>query len=71
MWQMGASARCWAAPSYFLNYNPGKAPFAEDWFAEEAKRLYGVLDTAIGGPRIHVRRIFDRRHRDLSVDRPP
>jgi len=32
----------------FLHYNPGKAPFAEEWFAKEAKQLYGVLNTQLG-----------------------
>ena len=34
---------------YFLHYNEGKAPFADAWFAAEAKRLYGVLDRLLKG----------------------
>ena len=44
MWQMSAVGPMLGRAHYFLKYNPGKAPFAEDWFSAEAKRLYGVLD---------------------------
>jgi GST-like protein len=29
---------------HFLKFNPGKAPYAEQRYAVEAARLYGVLD---------------------------
>ena len=29
---------------HFVKYNTGKAPYAEERFAKEARRLYGVLD---------------------------
>ena len=44
MWQMSAVGPMFGRAHYFLKYNPGKAPFAEQWFFGEAKRLYGVLD---------------------------
>ena len=44
MWQMSAVGPMLGRAHYFLHYNPGKAPFAEEWFAKEAIRLYGVLD---------------------------
>jgi GST-like protein len=44
MWQMSAVGPMLGRAHYFLKYNPGKAPFAEDWFSAEAKRIYGVLD---------------------------
>jgi GST-like protein len=44
MWQMSAVGPMLGRVHYFLKYNPGKAPFAEEWFAAEARRLYGVLD---------------------------
>lgn len=44
MWQMSAIGPFLGRAHYFLHFNAGKAPFAEDWFANEAKRLYGVLD---------------------------
>jgi GSH-dependent disulfide-bond oxidoreductase len=44
MWQMSAVGPMLGRAHYFLQYNPGKAPFAEIWFSAEAKRIYGVLD---------------------------
>ncbi|MFZ5672143.1 MAG: glutathione S-transferase family protein [Pseudomonadota bacterium] len=44
MWQMSAVGPFLGRAHYFLHYNEGKAPFADAWFAAEAKRLYGVLD---------------------------
>jgi GST-like protein len=44
MWQMSAVGPMLGRAHYFLKYNPGKAPFAEQWFSDEARRLYGVLD---------------------------
>lgn len=44
MWQMSAVGPMLGRAHYFLKYNPGKAPFAEQWFLEEAQRIYGVLD---------------------------
>ena len=44
MWQMSAVGPMLGRAHYFLKYNPGKAPFAEDWFSAEARRIYGVLD---------------------------
>ena len=49
MWQMSAVGPMLGRAHYFLKYNPGKAPFAEAWFAEEAKRIYGVLDRRLDG----------------------
>ena len=47
MWQMGNFGPMLGRAHFFLFYNPGKAPFAEEWFAAEAKRLYTVLDTLL------------------------
>jgi GST-like protein len=44
MWQMSAIGPMLGRAHAFLHFNPGRAPFAEEWFAAEAKRLYGVLD---------------------------
>jgi len=44
MWQMSAVGPFLGRAHYFLKYNVGKAPFAEEWFAAEAHRIYGVLD---------------------------
>jgi GSH-dependent disulfide-bond oxidoreductase len=44
MWQMAGFGPMLGRAHYFLHYNPGKAPFAEEWFNREVPRLYGVLD---------------------------
>jgi GST-like protein len=44
MWQMSAVGPLLGRAHYFLKYNAGKAPFAEQWFFDEARRIYGVLD---------------------------
>ena len=44
MWQMSAVGPMLGRAHYFLKYNVGKAPFAEEWFSAEARRIYGVLD---------------------------
>jgi GST-like protein len=44
MWQMGGIGPMLGQAHHFLKFNPGKAPYAEVRYGEEAKRLYGVLD---------------------------
>ncbi len=44
MWQMGGFGPMLGQAHHFLKYNPGKAPYAEERYGSEAKRLYGVLD---------------------------
>jgi GST-like protein len=44
MWQMGGFGPMLGQVHHFVKYNPGKAPYAEERFSSEAKRLYGVLD---------------------------
>jgi GST-like protein len=44
MWQMSALGPFLGRAHYFLRNNPGKAPFADAWFATEAQRLYRVLN---------------------------
>lgn len=51
MWQVSSFGPYLGRAHYFLKYNPGKAPFAEDWFSAEAKRLYGVLDKLLAQQR--------------------
>lgn len=60
MLQMGGVGPMLGRAHYFLKFNPGKAPFAEEWFAKEAQRLYGVIDKRLGetpylaGPEITI-----------------
>jgi len=44
MWQMGDFGPMLGQAHHFLKYHPGKAPYAEERYHKEAKRLYGVLD---------------------------
>ncbi|ESR27055.1 glutathione S-transferase family protein [Lutibaculum baratangense] len=49
MWQMGGFGPMLGQAHHFLHYNRGKAPYAEDRFGKETKRLYGVLDKRLQG----------------------
>ncbi|MFY0990700.1 glutathione S-transferase N-terminal domain-containing protein [Halomonas sp. C05BenzN] len=44
MWQMGGIGPILGQVHHFLKFHPGKAPYAERRFHDEALRLYGVLD---------------------------
>jgi GST-like protein len=49
MWQMSTVGPFLGRAHYFLKNNPGKAPFAEEWFANEAQRIYRVLGARLQG----------------------
>jgi GST-like protein len=49
MWQMGGIGPFLGQAHHFLHYNKGKAPYAEERFRSEARRLYGVLDRRLSG----------------------
>ncbi|GMG83593.1 glutathione S-transferase N-terminal domain-containing protein [Paralimibaculum aggregatum] len=49
MWQMGGIGPFLGQAHHFLKFNPGKAPYAEERYGKEAKRLYGVLDRRLDG----------------------
>ena len=49
MWQMGGLGPMLGQAHHFLKYNPGKALYAEDRYATEARRLYKVLNTRLAG----------------------
>ena len=44
MWQMGGPGPILGQVHHFRRFNPGKAPYAEERFANEARRLYRVLN---------------------------
>ena len=44
MWQMGGIGPMLGQAHHFLHFNKGKAPYAEERFGAEARRLYDVLD---------------------------
>ena len=49
MWQMGGVGPMLGQAHHFLQFNPGKAPYAETRYGTEARRLYAVLDTRLDG----------------------
>lgn len=49
MWQMGGLGPMLGQVHHFVKYNPGKAPYAEERFSNEARRLYRVLNTQLDG----------------------
>ena len=49
MWQMGGIGPMLGQAHHFLKFNVGKAPYAEERYAKEAQRLYGVLDRRLAG----------------------
>jgi GST-like protein len=49
MWQMGGIGPFLGQAHHFLKFNPGKAPYAQERYAKEAKRLYKVLDDRLDG----------------------
>jgi GST-like protein len=44
MWQNGGLGPMLGQAHHFLHYNKGKAPYAEERYKQEAKRLYTVLE---------------------------
>jgi GST-like protein len=44
MWQMGGAGPMLGQAHHFLRFNKGAAPYAEERYSQEARRLYGVLD---------------------------
>jgi GST-like protein len=49
MWQMGGAGPFLGQAHHFLHFNKGKAPYAEERFRNEAKRLYDVLNRRLSG----------------------
>ena len=48
MMQMGSVGPMLGQTHHFVKYNSGKAPYAEDRYLTENKRIYGVLDRRLG-----------------------
>ncbi|MEM1343930.1 MAG: glutathione S-transferase N-terminal domain-containing protein [Pseudomonadota bacterium] len=49
MWQMGGLGPMAGQAHHFLQFNPGKAPYAEERYGGETRRLYGVLEKRLTG----------------------
>ncbi len=54
MWQMGGVGPMLGQVHHFVKYNKGKAPYAEERYLKEARRLYGVLDKQLGETGAYV-----------------
>jgi GSH-dependent disulfide-bond oxidoreductase len=48
MFQMGGVGPMLGQAHHFLKFNPGKAPYAEERFRAEARRLYTVMEKRLG-----------------------
>jgi GST-like protein len=48
MWQMGGAGPFLGQVHHFVKFNPGKSAYAEERYAKEARRLWGVLDRRLG-----------------------
>jgi GST-like protein len=48
MLQMGSVGPMLGQTHHFVAFNPGKAPYAEERYLNETKRIYGVLDKRLG-----------------------
>ena len=48
MFQMGGVGPMFGQCHHFARYNPGKAPYAEERYLNETRRLYGVMDRRLG-----------------------
>jgi GST-like protein len=49
MWQVGGPGPTLGQLHYYLKFNKGKAPLAEERLMKEARRQYGVLDKRLQG----------------------
>tara|TARA_R110000787_G_scaffold137949_2_gene251583 strand:+ start:299 stop:931 length:633 start_codon:yes stop_codon:yes gene_type:complete len=48
MFQMGGVGPMFGQTHHYTKYNPGKAPYAEERYLNETKRLYGVMNEKLG-----------------------
>lgn len=48
MFQMGGVGPMFGQTHHYSKYNPGVAPYAEERYLKETKRLYGVMDEKLG-----------------------
>ncbi len=48
-WQMGGFGPMLGQAHHFLHFNPGKSEYAEERYATEVARLYGVLERQLDG----------------------
>ena len=68
-WQMGGLGPMAGQNNHFRNYAVEKLPYAIKRYEDETNRLYGVMNKRLADRPLPWRRIFHRRHGELSVDR--
>jgi len=66
-WQMGGLGPMSGQNNHFQQLRDDKIPYAMDRYRNEVNRLYGVMDRRLGRSFVPGRRIFHRRHGELSV----
>ncbi len=49
MWQMGGVGPMFGQVHHFVKFNAGKSAYAEERYAKETRRLYGVLERRLEG----------------------
>ena len=71
MWQMAGLGPMLGQVHHFAHFNPGRAPYAETRYRDEAARLYGVLEARLARARLprgcRVRPLHDRRYCLLAM----
>jgi GST-like protein len=71
MWQMGSGPYLGGGFGHFYAYAPMKIQYAIDRFAMEVKRQLDVLDRHLADNEYMAGKVFDCRHGDLALVRPP
>ena len=69
MFQMSAVGPMQGQLNVFLKYAPEKIPYAIKRYTEETKRLYSILDERLSEDGVSCRRVFDRRHSHVALDK--
>src|SRR5260221_11592206 len=69
-WQMGGLGPMAGQNHHFSQYAPEKLAYAIDRYVNETGRLYAVLDKRLADREFIAGAYFDRRHGELSLDRP-
>ena len=68
-WQVAGLGPMAGQNHHFARYAPEKIPYAIERYVKETNRLYGVLNKRLGGRRLSRRRVLDRGHCLLPLDR--
>ncbi len=69
MFQMGGVGPMFGQVHHFLRAAPEPVPYAIERYGKETRRLYGVLDKHLAGPRLARFGVFRGGHGNVSVGR--